>query len=158
MTGHVLRPLWAAGGVLTAILVIRTLMVPSDFGVGPSGYMYGWHRAGNEAEWKAMTPQYRFDNSYCKDCHSDNYTAIQKSPHSVIKCENCHGPAKGHPDNPTKLQINRDRSLCGRCHSALPGKLEARSKIKSIDLATHNANSPCVTCHNPHTTQFGGSK
>ena len=156
MTNHVLRPLIAFAGIVVAIVGVRTLLVPADFGIGPSGYMYGWHRAGNEAEWKALTPKYK-GSQYCQTCHTDKYSAIKKSPHTIIQCENCHGPARDHPNDPPKLEVNRDRSLCIRCHAAQHVKFAARAKIKSIDPAKHNPGLPCAGCHNPHTTQFGGS-
>src|ERR1035437_10179747 len=96
-------------------------MVPDDFGIGDRGYMYGWHRKGNEADWKAVKVKYK-TAVYCKDCHKKEYDAIITSPHAGIMGENCDGPALNHPDDPPTLTIDRNRSLCARCHARLTYK------------------------------------
>jgi predicted CXXCH cytochrome family protein len=149
-----LRPLWVVAGILTVMLVARSLIVPKDFGIGERGYMYGWHRAGNEAEWKAFEVKFK-TAEYCKGCHSDNYASIKQSPHARINCENCHGPARNHPQNPPKLKIDRSRALCLRCHFALPYPNNARSQIPGIDPDKHNPGIECATCHNPHKPTEG---
>jgi predicted CXXCH cytochrome family protein len=158
MTGHALRPAVAAAVLFTGVLAVRAAFIPRDFGIGASGYMYGWHRAGNEAEWKALTPKYK-GKDYCAGCHSDKTQSINKSPHLKIACENCHGPAGNHPEDPPKLTINRDRSLCIRCHSSLtayPGT--ARARMKTINPNFHNPGLECANCHNPHHPNLGGGK
>lgn len=157
MGNHALRPLLVIACLTGAVLVARTLIVPRDFGIGANGYIYGWHRKGNEAEWKAFPPKYK-TSEYCKDCHADNYASIHQSPHAVIGCQNCHGPARDHPTQPPKLEINRDRSLCLRCHYALPYAASGRAHIPGIDPAVHNPGTACVTCHNPHKPNLGGAK
>ena len=102
---------------------------PSDFGVWERGYMYGWHRKGNEADWKAFKVKYK-TAAYCKDCHAKEYDAIKASVHANIMCENCHGPALNHPDDPPTLTIDRNRSLCARCHARLPYKASGRKDIR----------------------------
>ena len=52
MKNHVYRPLFVVIGIVVLILVARPFLVPKDFGVGERGYMYGWHRKGNEQDWK----------------------------------------------------------------------------------------------------------
>ena len=62
----------------------------------------------------------------CKDCHADKIEMISKTPHAIIECENCHGPA-GTPegilhydaDKRAKLPIDRSREQCLRCHAKL---------------------------------------
>ncbi len=56
MKSHVLRPLWMAIGLVCLILVVRHIMVPSDFGVHGDSFTYNYYRAGNVDEWKAFTP------------------------------------------------------------------------------------------------------
>ena len=132
--------------------------MPKDFGVHGESYMYGWHRKGNEDEWKAFKVKYKFDNEYCKDCHSDKYDSIMQSPHAIIKCENCHGPAFDHPTDPTKLTIDKSRGLCIRCHASLPYPQASRSNIRGIDPDKHNSEIECSMCHNPHKPSLEGMK
>jgi len=136
-------------GIVGAILLLRTVVVPNDFGVHERGYMYGWHRKGNEAEWEAVKVKYKGVES-CKECHRDKYDDIKGSPHADIMCENCHGPSLNHPDDPRTLTINRSRELCARCHVYLPYMASRRGSIKGIDLQTHHPEAECVLCHYPH--------
>ena len=70
MKNHVLRPLFAVIGIVILILLARMVLVPKDFGVHERGYMYGWHRRGNEEDWKKIKVKYQ-GKEYCKDCHPD---------------------------------------------------------------------------------------
>ena len=150
MKSHVWRPLWVALGLVGVILLIRSFIVPSDFGVGDRGFMYSYHRKSNEEEWKAFKVKYQ-TKEYCKDCHEDRYNANMASKHKLIQCENCHGPAIDHPENPEKLIIDKSRDLCIRCHAFLPYASSMRSKIKGINPSEHNTEDECSTCHDPHS-------
>jgi len=111
--------------------------------------MYGWHRQGNEQEWKEFPRKYR-SAAYCRDCHEEKSAGLVASPHAPIECENCHGPALGHPEDPPALAVDRSRGLCLRCHASLPYPSSGRGDIRGIDPANHNAEEACVVCHNPH--------
>lgn len=149
MKTHVWRPLWVALALVALILLLRVFLVPKDFGIQERGYMYGMHRLSNEAEWKQVTVKYR-GSAGCQECHEENYATIKASPHAEIPCENCHGPRGEHPDNPEKLSIDKDRSLCLRCHQGLPYPKNARGQLPAIEGKEHHAGQECVSCHNPH--------
>ncbi len=149
MKSHVWRPLYIALCVIALVLTARTIIVPKDFGIWERGYMYGWHRKGNEAEWKAVRVKYR-TAAYCKECHADKYNDLKQSPHANIMCENCHGPAMDHPEDPRTMTIDRHRELCIRCHARLPYKASGRGAIRGIDPQTHNPELECTVCHYPH--------
>lgn len=146
---HVWRPLFVALGVVLLILLLRTVLVPADFGVHERGYMYGWHRKGNEADWKGVRVRYK-GTAYCVGCHGDKYEDIKDSPHGRIMCENCHGPALNHPEDPRTLQIDRSRALCVRCHFRLDYRTSGRGDIRGINPQTHHPEAECVLCHYPH--------
>ncbi len=154
MKSHVYRPLWVVVGLVCIILVVRFLYVPKDFGIGERGYMYGWHRKGDEQFWKDYKVKYK-GSQYCKDCHSDNYNKLMQSPHVIIPCEDCHSPAIDHPMDPQKLQIQKGKELCLRCHYPLPYPTSGRANIPGIDPETHNPGTECVMCHNPHNPLEG---
>ncbi len=158
MKSHAWRPLYAVIGLVVLILIVRELYVPKDFGSHERGYMYGWHRKGNEDEWKAFKVKYQFNNEYCKDCHSDKYETLMRSPHAVINCENCHGPAMEHPSDPTKLKIDKSREQCLRCHYSLPYPTSGRANIRGVDPEKHNPGVECSICHNPHKPNTRGMK
>ena len=154
MKNHVFRPLFVVLGIVVLILLARIVIVPKDFGVHARGYMYGWHRKGNEEDWKNFKVKYQ-GKEYCKDCHTDKYDSINKTPHRIIQCENCHGPAIDHPSDPPKLTIDKSRALCLRCHFPLPYPSSGRANIRSIDPDKHNPDMECSTCHNPHNPMEG---
>jgi hypothetical protein len=135
--------------VVALILLLGFLVVPKDFGIQERGYMYGWHRLSNEGEWKQVTVKYRGSDG-CQECHEEHYTAIKASPHAAIPCENCHGPRNEHPDHPERLIIDKDRSLCLRCHQGLPYPHNARGQLPAIAAEKHYPGQECVSCHNPH--------
>jgi predicted CXXCH cytochrome family protein len=146
---HVLRPLYVVLVLTGIILIARVFFVPENFGIHESGYMYGWYRKGDVEDWKAVKVKYQ-GKEYCKDCHGEQERLLLSSPHKIIECENCHGPAVEHPADPPKLTIDRTRELCLRCHTYLSYPTSARSKIKGIDPEHHNPGLECVGCHNPH--------
>ncbi len=146
---HVLRPLYVFLGVAAVIFIARIFVVPGDFGIHERGYMYGWYRTGNLDEWNAVKVKYQ-GSEYCRDCHAGEEKQIHSSPHKMIECENCHGPALEHPSDPPKLAIDRSRGLCLRCHTALAYPTSKRAEIKGINPDQHNPGSECAGCHNPH--------
>lgn len=135
--------------IVAGILLARTMFVPGDFGVHERGYMYGWHRKSNEAEWQKYPVKYK-TAKVCAECHKDKVDDITDSPHGTISCENCHGPNYDHPVNPVGLKIDRSRDLCLRCHAYLPYKDSARGKIPGIDPEKHYPQALCIMCHYPH--------
>lgn len=149
MKNHVWRPLFLVVAIVAGILFTRTLLVPSDFGVYERGYMYGWHRKSNEDDWKKIRVKYK-TSSGCPECHKDKYDDIKASPHAIISCENCHGPAYDHPNDPQGLHIDRSRELCIRCHAYLPYKNNVRGNIPGIDPQNHYPQAQCIMCHYPH--------
>lgn len=157
MKNHVFRPLYVVIGIIAVVLIIRGFVVPKSFGIHERGYMYGWYNKSNENYWQDFKVKYR-SSDYCKDCHSDNYSSIMQTPHAIIQCENCHGPAIDHPENPQKLEINRSREQCLRCHSRLPYPTSDRANIRGIDPDKHNPGIECAVCHNPHKPSLEGLK
>jgi len=149
MKSHVLRPLWVFLAVIALTLFVRPFIVPSDFGVGDRGFMYSYHRLSNDDEWKAFKIKYR-SKEYCKECHEDQYESNMASKHNIIQCENCHGAAIDHPEDPEMLVIDTSRKLCIRCHSYLPYPDNPRGDINGIDPEEHNVDEECVMCHDPH--------
>ncbi|GAB4491092.1 MAG: cytochrome c [Thermodesulfovibrionales bacterium] len=164
MKNHVFRPLLVVIGLVLLVLIFRAFYVPKDFGVHERGYMYGWYRAGNIEEWKKVQVKYQ-GSGYCKDCHADKIEMISKTPHAIIECENCHGPA-GTPegilhydaDKRAKLPIDRSREQCLRCHAKLAYPTSGRANIRGIDPAAHNPGVECAMCHNPHKPSLEGLK
>lgn len=149
MKNHVWRPLFVVIGLVICILVFRSFYVPDDFGAHERGYTFGFHRLSNEQEWKEYPAKYK-DSQYCNECHDDKVAALESAHHATIPCENCHGAAMNHPDEPERLAIDRSRAQCIRCHAALTMPGSGRSDIPGIDPNTHNEGEQCADCHDPH--------
>ncbi len=155
MKNHVLRPLWVAILLVIALLVARKLYVPADFGINGRNFTYGYYRKASVNDWKEFKVKYK-GRQYCKECHEENFDSISKSKHRIIQCENCHGPAIDHPDNPEALEIDRSRGLCLRCHADLPYPGSHRNDLPAIDPEEHNPDKACADCHNPHKPDLEG--
>ncbi|PLX74238.1 MAG: cytochrome C [Desulfuromonas sp.] len=149
MKSHVWRPLFVVIALVLGILLFRAFYVPEDFGAHDRGYTFGFHRLSNEQEWQAFPAKYR-DSGYCNECHDDKVETWAISAHGMIPCENCHGAAFDHPEDPEKLKIDRSRDLCLRCHAQLYMPSSGRNDIPGIDATQHNPEESCSDCHDPH--------
>jgi hypothetical protein len=156
MKSHIWRPLLVVFALVAVLLVARLFVVPKDFGIHERGYMYGFHRLANEQEWRNFPAKYEANSSFCSDCHEEQFASLEPSLHKIIPCENCHGAALNHPEEPEKLAIDRSRDLCIRCHALLFTPSSDRSTIPGIDPDTHNAEMECSDCHNPHDPDLEG--
>lgn len=106
--------------------------------------------------------------SYCTNCHgglptplghADFRGALSKSKHQWMNCRTCHVntyiTGKGnnfglHFKDLLTVQIEDSINLCKICHSFQYNKLKNKEH--------GNPGQKCVDCHNPHTTDFTGSK
>ena len=149
MKNHAWRPFAVAIAAIALLLLARAQIVPADFGINGKSFTYNFYRKSDIKDWKAITVKYK-GREYCNECHEEKFKEIMASLHKVIQCENCHGPALGHPDNPETLPIDKTRALCIRCHANLPYPLSNRADLPAIDPDTHNPDQNCVECHNPH--------
>ncbi len=159
MKSHVWRPIFVVIGVVAAILVFRLFYVPNDFESGKYGFMYSFHRKSNEQEWKNQLVKYRDTgkqkmHEYCGECHGDVVEIRTEDLHGIIPCENCHGPALNHPEEPEALAIDRGRDQCLRCHTSLPYTTSERKRIPGINPEEHNPGDACVDCHDPHNPRL----
>jgi hypothetical protein len=156
---HVLR----AGVVLllgfVAFLVLRWVMIPSDFGV------YGFYRAGALDDVKAQPIAYA-GRAACEDCHAGTYDRpggttnalqgakpaeadpVKDNRHFVLRCEACHGPLAFHVADQSKpvAKVGVD-GLCLSCHAQLSGRPDTQPQVLKSD---HSGNDPCLSCHRPH--------
>lgn len=149
MKNHVWRPLFVVIGIVIVILLFRMVYVPSDFGTHERGYTFGYHRLSNEQEWQNYPAKYK-ETAYCNGCHDDKVEEVSSAHHMMVPCENCHGPAYNHPEEPEQLVIDTSRAQCLRCHADLYMPSSGRMDIPGIDPDQHNAGEECSLCHNPH--------
>lgn len=149
MKNHVWRPLIVTLAGVALLLIARSIMVPDDFGKHGDSFTYNFYRQGSIDDWKNFKVKYR-GKEYCRECHEEKVTENLASPHKVIECENCHGPAIDHPEDPETLTIDTSRLLCLRCHARLPYPQSHRAEMPAVDPQEHNIDADCIECHNPH--------
>lgn len=154
--GHVLRVAAVFFFALLAFLVLRSILIPKDFGV------YGFYRAGALDDIKARPPAFA-GRAACEECHAGTYDPpdtdakavelaktdpVKDNKHVTLKCEACHGPLAFHVDDPEKpiTKVGTDK-LCLRCHLELKGRPSAQPQVLP---GYHGDNDPCVSCHKPH--------
>ncbi len=155
MKNHVWRPLFVVIGIIIFMLLFRAMYVPDDFGVHGDSFMYNYYRKSNEQEWMDQKVKFRDKNyAFCDECHEDEVETRSEDLHGTIACQNCHGPALDHPEEPEALTIDRSRETCLRCHTALPYTTSERKRIPGIINEEHNPGEECVLCHNPHNPRL----
>jgi len=97
----------------------------------------------------------------CYNCH-DKAEFSKKNVHAAVMmgCATCHSPHVG--DNP-RLIIKQINTLCGDCHGqqatgrhVLAGPYGRFHPIKGRPDPSNPAREmSCVSCHNPHSSDFG---
>jgi hypothetical protein len=142
---HVLRvaALFLFGFV--TFLVVRSLLVPADFG------RYGFYRAGALDAARAYGTRYAGEAS-CKDCHEEPFEVRKGQGHQLVKCEACHGPLARHSENNfdvDKAEVLNSRLSCFPCHVQLKGRPASLPQFDPNDHASA-VEDKCIECHLPH--------
>jgi hypothetical protein len=143
---HLLRlaGLFVAG--IVAFVLVRAILVPSDFGV------YGHFRAGALAD-NSQRPLRYAGASACGECHDDVVASRVGGGHEEVRCEACHGPLAAHADDPSAQapELPNPATVCLKCH--LPAMAKA-GWYPQVDPAEHADNEPCDTCHIAHAPRI----
>jgi hypothetical protein len=97
--------------LIAAFIVLRSTLVPSDFG------KYGHYRASAIDEITSLDIKYA-GHVICYECHDDVVDFKNEGYHKKVSCEVCHGPAALHTDDPEGfvLEAPRERVNCPLCH------------------------------------------
>jgi len=77
-------------GNVLFVLLVRFAYVPRDVGIDERGYMYGWHRTDNDADWKKVKVK-NLGGEYFRGCHSEKYAYIIKTCRRISQYENFYG-------------------------------------------------------------------
>lgn len=128
--------------LIFGFIIIRNLLVPSDFG------KLGHYRASAIKEIISQETKYS-GHGACADCHDDVVEVKDKSYHKSVECEVCHGPAAAHTLDPdgNQLPSPKGRGYCPLCHEYIPSRPTGFPQIIS---ESHNPMKACATCHDPH--------
>ncbi len=81
-------------------------------------------------------------------CHVELYDLWAVAAHGSVSCEDCHGPAYAHAQDPdVRLESDTSRELCELCHAQLVAR---PSNFPQIGPDEHYPESSCISCHFPH--------
>ena len=130
------------GGTLLFV-ILRAVMVPSDFGE------YGHYRAGALDDNRARPIQYA-GRTVCADCHPDVVEARAGGKHELIGCEACHGALAAHAEGRTedKPALPDPRATCLQCHQKTVSRPAGFPQIVPAD---HSPAGACTECHMAHS-------
>jgi hypothetical protein len=139
---HLVRMAVLFLAALGVFVLLRALMVPSDFGT------YGHFRAGALKD-NASHPLAFAGRDACGECHGDIVDARKGSKHQRIGCEACHGALARHAAEPDKLKpaLPNGKTVCLVCHLENVAKPNGFPQVNPKD---HGDDGPCTGCHNPH--------
>lgn len=128
--------------VIMGYLIVRFLMIPSDFG------LLGHYRASSITANLQRVAKYAGEPA-CNECHEQIAVTKRQGYHKGVACESCHGSAMSHTLDPedVKPAVTRTRSLCLLCHEYLPTRPTGFPQVVSD---SHNPKKSCVSCHRPH--------
>ena len=142
--------------LLAAFLILA--VAARNYILDPSYYQFGDYRGDAVIEETARQPQFQ-GSAYCQGCHFERHTEWVAGVHRNVKCEVCHGPARGHPvDGPLPRPADTIK-LCTVCHEAMPGRPAAQPQIVIAEHPVqHEGALQCLTCHNPHSPKIGGDE
>jgi len=132
--------LFIAGGLV--FLVMRALLVPSDFGE------FGHFRAGALDDNRSV-PIRHAGRALCVECHDEVAEQRSGSKHAGIGCESCHGALAVHAEDPGSLQpeLPRAAELCVKCHTR---NVARPDWFPQIDVEEHADGEACDECHIAH--------
>lgn len=139
---HFVRAAILFGIGIIVFLVVRSVMVPKDFGE------YGHYRAGALAD-NAARPISFAGRAACEECHSDVVESRAGHKHEHVGCEACHGALAAHAENPdgTKPTLPDATTLCRNCHQA---NVARPASFPQVDADEHSGGEICTSCHQPH--------
>lgn len=139
---HLVRAGAILGGGVVVFVVVRSLLVPPDFGA------LGHYRPGALADAAAL-PVHFAGRAACEECHADVAEARHGSHHERIGCESCHGALAAHAADPGSMtpKLPDAATVCLRCHSA---QVARPVKFPQINPKDHGDGTRCNECHKPH--------
>jgi len=139
---HFVRAAILFGIGIIIFLVVRSVMVPKDFGA------YGHYRAGALAD-NAARPISFAGRAACEECHSDVAESRTGHKHEHVGCEACHGALAEHAQDPSgaKSTLPDAKTLCRNCHQA---NVARPAGFPQVDADEHSGGEICTSCHQPH--------
>lgn len=134
--------------LLVFIVFVGLTVVTWAYVIPPSLKDRAYHKS-TTIEREMAKPISYAGSSICFDCHEDTYDTKRSGAHLNLSCETCHGPSWLHSEDPLEVtpEVPRDRQGCARCHeydTARP------TGFPQVNVAAHNPDDPCISCHNPH--------
>lgn len=139
---HLVRVAGLFGAGLVVFLLLRTALVPADFG------LYGHYRAGALTDNRAR-PLVHAGRAACAACHAERVAELGKGSHAAVGCESCHGPLAAHVSEPKSHKARRPdtRALCLTCHRT---NVARPVSFAQVEPREHAPEGVCTDCHGAH--------
>jgi len=130
------------GVLLGIVLLLRFVVLP------PSFFSARPHQVA-AVEREMAKPLHHAGVATCRTCHAEQFDTKYEGKHRNIACENCHGPAVAHADDPkaVKPPLPREREDCLACHAYDASRPNG---FPQVDPQEHNPRKRCIVCHDPH--------
>lgn len=143
---HLVRMIGLFAVGIAAFLLVRWMLVPSDFGV------LGHYRAGAVADNMSRPVKFAGQQA-CVGCHNDIAELRAKGRHAGVSCESCHGALAAHAQNPEGVKpVKPDpRKTCIVCHTA---GISMPKTFPQVVPAEHAPDGPCNACHVVHNPKI----
>lgn len=84
---------------------------------------HAWDVSAHPHAWKTLIDRGAQVDSDCQRCHTTGFglpggfvSAKRSADRVGVGCESCHGPSRGHVDNPEMKTAFAARDFCIRCH------------------------------------------
>lgn len=90
----------------------------------------------------------------CMQCHYPSGEEWQHSSHSLVGCEDCHGPGNAHVTSGAPMLKEVSASLCLTCHAQLDARPESFPQVLAGE---HSGGIECTACHDPMHPNIGGA-
>jgi hypothetical protein len=141
---HLLRLVAVFAAAVAAFVVLRSMLVPSDYGeLGP-------YRTAAVAQNRARPITFAGEIA-CVACHTDVAERRKTNAHARVSCESCHGPLAPHADDPSIAVRRPDpRATCAICHRPDAAKPPG---FATVAFSEHADDGACTSCHPAHAPQ-----
>ena len=142
---HLIRlaGVFVAGGLV--FLLMRALLVPSDFGV------LGHYRASALTDNREVPMAYA-GRQACADCHDDMSAELAGGGHAGVGCEACHGAWARHAEDPAAVVPELPGArMCVICHARSAARPDWFPQVQPEE---HSGGEECTECHQAHRPGF----
>jgi hypothetical protein len=155
---HIIRLTLVLAAALAAFLALKDFATPKSWDHDAS------YRLDATTDLQQQPALYG-GNASCRDSachglekdHEAKWSLLQSAVHETLACEGCHGALGKHVQDGAKVAdafIERDNTLCLRCHARLLGRDSKVAQFRPTTgvhkMAGVTQTTRCSNCHDAH--------